>query len=178
MGWIIFLGQPTTFSARLRMVFVQLCTPFVKLGDYVPFVQSRRALAKQNEELHRENDVLRQQVRALSETGRENLRLRQLLSLKEHPAFHTVSARVISRDASNWYKSIQIDRGSNDGIRVDTAVLNADGLIGKIVAVTKGEARVLLLADPNCKVSAFLRTHANPASRRALAPLSRSRHAA
>ena len=162
VGWIMLLGQPTTISTKLRMVFAQLCTPLVKLGDYVPFVQSRRALAKQTEELHRENEVLRQQVRALSETGRENLRLRQLLDLKEHTAFHTVSARVIGRDASNWYKSIQVDRGSNDGIRVDTAVLNADGLIGKIVAVTKGEARVLLLADPNCKVSALLQDTREP----------------
>jgi rod shape-determining protein MreC len=162
VGWIIFLGQPTTFSARLRMVLVQLCTPFVKLGDYVPVVQSRRALAKQNAELRGENDVLRQQVRALSETGRENIRLRQLLDLKEHTAFHTISARVIGRDASNWYKSIQIDRGSSDGIRVNTAVLNADGLIGKIIAVTKGEARVLLLTDQNCKVSALLQDTREP----------------
>src|SRR5258708_23935542 len=77
------------------MVFVQLCTPFVKLGDYFPFVQSRRVLAKQNEELHQENDVLRQEVRALSETGRENIRLRELLNLKEHAAF-TPSPRASS----------------------------------------------------------------------------------
>ena len=156
VGWIIFLGQPTSFSTKLRMVFVQLCTPLVKLGDYFPFVQSRRVLAKQNEDLHQENDVLRQEVRALSETGRENIRLRELLNLKEHTAFHTVAARVIGRDSSNWWKSIQIDRGSNDGVRENLAVLNADGLIGKIISVTRGEARVLLLSDPNCKVSALL----------------------
>jgi len=162
VGWIIFLGQPTSFSTKLRMVFVQLCTPFVKLGDYFPFVQSRRVLAKQNEELHQENDVLRQEVRALSETGRENIRLRELLNLKEHTAFHTVTARVIGRDSSNWWKSIQIDRGSNDGVRENLAVLNADGLIGKIVSVTHGEARVLLLSDPNCKVSALLQDTREP----------------
>ena len=99
------------------MIFVQLCTPFVKLGDYFPFVQSRRLLAQQNEQLRHDNDLLRQQVRALGETGRENLRLRQLLDLKEHTAFRTVTARVIGRDASNWWKSLQIDRGSNDGLR-------------------------------------------------------------
>src|SRR5258708_36959888 len=115
------------------MVFIQLCTPFVKLGDYFPFVQSRRVLAKQNEELHQENDVLRQEVRALSETGRENIRLRELLNLKEHAAFHTVTARVIGRDSSNWWKSIQIDRGSNAGVRDNLTLLNADGLIGKVI---------------------------------------------
>ena len=144
------------------MVFVQLSTPFVKLGDYFPFVQSRRLLAKQNGELRRENDALRQQVRALGETGDENLRLHRLLSLKEPAATHTITARVIGRDASNWWESIQIDRGGNDGLHINMAVLNADGLIGKIVSVTKGESRVLLLTDPNCKVSALLQNTREP----------------
>jgi rod shape-determining protein MreC len=158
----MLLGQPNAFSGKLRMVFVQLGTPFVKLGDYFPFVQSRRLLARQNEELRRENDALRQQVRALGETGDENLRLHQLLSLKEHTPFHAVTARVIGRDASNWWESLQIDRGSNDGLHMNMAVLNADGLIGKIVFVTKGDSRVLLLTDPNCKVSALLQNTREP----------------
>lgn len=162
VGWIVFLGQPTAFSTKLRMVFVQLCTPLVKLGDYFPFVHSRRQLAQQNEKLQQDNDVLRQQVRALSETGRENLRLLQLLNLKEHTAYRNVAARVIGRDASNWWKSIQIDRGINDGVRNDMPVLNADGLIGKTISVTRGEARVLLLVDPNCKVSALLQDSREP----------------
>jgi rod shape-determining protein MreC len=162
VGWIIFLGQPTSFSTKLRMVFVQLCTPFVKLGDYFPFVQSRRVLAKENLQLRQENDVLRQEVRALGETGRENIRLHELLNSKERSAYHTVTARVIGRDSSNWWKSIQIDRGSDDGVHQNLAVLNADGLIGKTISTTRGEARVLLLSDPNCKVGALLQDTRDP----------------
>lgn len=164
VGWIAFLGQPNAFSGKLRMIFVQFGTPFVKLGDYFPFVQSRRLLARQNEELRQQNEALRQQVRALGEAGDENLRLHQLLGLKERGAFHTVTARVIGRDASNWWKSIQIDHGTNDGLRKNLAVLDADGLVGKIVSVTKGESRVLLLTDPNCKVSALLENTREPVS--------------
>ncbi len=162
VGWIVFLGQPTSFSSKLRMVFVQLSTPFVELGDYFPFVQSRRLLARQNEQLLHDNDLLRQEVRALSETGRENLRLRQLLDLKEHSGFRTVTARVIGRDTSNWWRSLQIDRGSNDGLADNMAVLNADGLIGKTISVTRGQARVLLLIDPNCKAAALLQDTREP----------------
>lgn len=162
VGWIVFLGQPTSFSSKLRMVFVQFCTPFVELGDYLPFVQSRRLLARQNEQLRQDNDLLRQEVRALGETGRENLRLRQLLNVKERSAFRAITARVIGRDASNWWKSLQIDRGSNDGLADNMAVLNADGLIGKTVSVTRGQARVLLLIDPNCKAAAFLQDTREP----------------
>jgi rod shape-determining protein MreC len=162
LGWVIFLGQPTAVSTRLRMIFGQLGTPFVKLGDWIPAVHSRRQLARQTEELHAENEALRRQANAFAEIGRENLRLRQLLNLKEPAAFHTIGARVLGRDASNWWKSIQIDRGAQDGIHTNMPVINADGLVGKIIAVTRGEARVLLLTDPNCKVSALLQDSREP----------------
>jgi len=162
VGWIVFLGQPTAFSTKLRMMFVQLGTPLVKLGDYFPFVHSRRLLARQNEGLRHDNNALRQEVRVLGETGRENLRLLQLLNLKEHTAYRNVTARVIGRDASNWWKSIQIDRGINDGVRDQMPVLNASGLVGKTISVSRGEARVLLLVDPNCKVSALLQDSREP----------------
>lgn len=162
VGWIVFLGQPTRVSARLHMIFVQLCTPLVELGDSIPFVQSRRLLARQNEQLRHDNDLLRQEVRALSETGRENLRLRQLLDFKQHSAFHVVTARVIGRDTSNWWKSLQIDRGSNDGLADNMAVLNADGLIGKTISVTRSQARVLLITDSNCKVAGLLQDTRGP----------------
>jgi rod shape-determining protein MreC len=138
------------------MIFVQLSTPFVKLGDYIPAVKSRRDLDRQNHELRAENEILRQQVRALAEAGNENLRLTRLLKLTEHTGFKTIAARVIGSDAGNSWKSIQIDRGTNDGLRENLAVLDADGLIGKVIKVTRGEARVLLLVDSNCKVSALL----------------------
>jgi rod shape-determining protein MreC len=144
------------------MVFAQLGTPFIKLGGRFPFVQSRRLLAKQNEELRQQNEALRLQVLALGKMGDDNLQLQQLLGRKESVAFRTVAGRVIGHDASNWWKSIQIDRGSNDGLHKNLAVINADGLVGKIVSVTKGESRVLLLTDPNCKVSALLQNSREP----------------
>jgi len=161
-GWIILIGQPTAVALKLRRLSVQLTTPFVKLGDYIPLVKSRRDLANQNRELRAANDLLRQQLRAFDENVAENLRLNQKLAFKERQQFRTIGARVIGRDASNWYRSLQIDRGANDGLHPDLAVLNADGLIGKITAVTAGEARVLLLTDPSCKVSALLQGSREP----------------
>jgi len=153
VGWIILLGQPTAVSLKLRMIFAQLSTPFVRLGDYIPTVKSRRDLEKQNQELRAANNNLRLQVQRFSEVSRENLRTSRF---KDYPNHRTIGARVIGRDTGNWWKSIQIDRGSNDGIRPNQAVINADGIVGKTIAVTRGESRVLLLTDPNCKASALL----------------------
>ena len=161
-GWIVLIGQPTAVATKLRLLAVQLSTPFVKLGDYLPTIKSRRDLDNQNRELRAANDLLRQQLRAFDATVAENLRLNKTLAFKERLPYRTIGARVIGRDASNWYKSLQIDRGAADGLRPDLAVLNADGLIGKITAVTRTEARVLLLTDPNCKASALLQTSREP----------------
>ena len=161
-GWIVLIGQPTAFTTRLRTLAVQLSTPFVKLGDYIPVVKSRRDLEKQNRELRAANDLLRQQLRAFDATVAENLEHNELLAFKKRVPYRTLCARVIGRDASNWYQSLQIDRGTDDGLRPELAVLNADGLIGKITTVTRAEARVLLLTDPTCKASALLQTSREP----------------
>lgn len=155
-AWIIFLGQPTHLSVAVRSVMVRLCTPFVSLGDYIPVVRSRRQLARENAALRSQNAVLQQQLLATTEAGAENGRLRELLKLRERLPHKVVVARVTGRDASNWWKSIQIDRGARDGLRENLPVINAHGIVGKTVSVTKGEARVLLVVDPNCKVSALL----------------------
>lgn len=162
LGWIIFLGQPTAVSTKLHMIFVQLSTPFVKLGDQIPVVHARRQLDQENKNLRAENDSLRQQVQSLAEAGRRNLELERQLGFRQRAPFRTLGARVIGRDTSNWWKSIQIDRGAQDGLRENLAVVNADGLIGKVVSVTKGEARVLLLSDANCRASALLQDSRTP----------------
>ena len=162
VGWIIFLGQPTAFSTKLRGWFVALGTPFIKLGDAIPFVHARRQLARDNQQLRDENNHLRQQVRFLSEAGRENLELSRLLKLKQQLPIRALGARVISRDTSNWWRSLQIDRGTTDGLRENLAVVSADGVVGKIISATSGEARVLLLIDPNCKAAAVLQDTREP----------------
>lgn len=162
LGWVMFLGQPTAVSARLRGALARLTSPLVKLGDWFPTVRSRRELAAENQKLRTEIEALRQRERTAREMARENRRLERLLDMKSRVPHTTIAARVIGRDASNWWKSIQIDRGLQDGVRENMAVVNADGLVGKTVAVTRGEARVLLLLDPDCKVSALLEESREP----------------
>ena len=134
----------------------------MRLVDFVPVVRSRRELAKENDRLRTENDRLQQRERALAETVAENQRLQRLLHLAGHASLRTIGARVIGRDASNWWRTIQLDRGSDDGVRVNRPILNADGLVGKVISVTRDESRALLLLDPNCKVSALLQKTREP----------------
>lgn len=156
LAWVLLLGQPTAFGAGLRTIFVRLATPFERLADLIPVIHSHRSLAQQTDQLRAENADLRRQLAELQHHQAENQQLRSLLHIKQAAPWRTVGARVIGRDASNWWKSIQIDRGSDDGIRPNLPVLSATGLIGKTISVTRGESRVLLLIDPTCKAGALL----------------------
>ncbi len=156
LAWILLLGQPTAFGSHLRLLFLRLATPFERIADLVPLIRTRGQLARANDQLRADNNDLRQQLTELQHQRAENQQLRALLQIKQAAPWRTVGARVIGRDASNWWRSIQIDRGSDDGLRPDQPVLSAGGLVGKTVAVTRGESRVLLLIDPGCKAGAIL----------------------
>ena len=65
-----------------------------------------------------------------------------------------VIARVIARSPTVWWSSVQINRGSSDGIEVDQPVITGDGLAGKVTAVTGGTATVTLITDERSSVSA------------------------
>jgi rod shape-determining protein MreC len=158
LAWALLLGQPTAFGARLRKFCVMLATPLERIADLIPAFHT----SANNDKLRAENNDLRRQVAELQHHRAENQQLRALLQIKQAAPWRTVGARVIGRDASNWWKSIQIDRGSDDGIRPHQTVLSATGLIGKTISVSSGESRVLLLLDATCKVGALLETTREP----------------
>jgi rod shape-determining protein MreC len=60
------------------------------------------------------------------------------------------------RDPANWWRTIQIDLGSRDGIQTNLPVLTNEGLVGRISAVSFVSSQVVLIGDPNCKVSALV----------------------
>ena len=64
------------------------------------------------------------------------------------------------RDPANWWRTVQIDLGSRDGLRENLPVLTADGLVGRVSSVGLTRSQVVLIGDPNCRVSALVE---NPA---------------
>ena len=105
-----------------------------------------------------ENERLRDEVAELrerlgeSETARHDVReLRQIVGLHETEVFpqgtDPVGARVIVRSPTVWYATIGIDKGSDDGVRVDQPVIAAGGLVGKVTDVSGGSAQVTLITD-------------------------------
>ncbi len=112
----------------------------------------------ENADLHAEVETLRERAVGADAALAENAQLRKLVGLDRSGAipsgFDPVTARVIARSPTVWFSDVTIDAGSGDGVEVDDPVVNGDGLVGKVSAVTGGSAKVTLIADHSSAVSA------------------------
>lgn len=111
----------------------------------------------ERDKLKKENVQLQRQVTALDNADRENRQLVKLVALDKTGSLaglEPVTSRVIGRSPTIWYSTLNIDKGSSAGVRVDQAVVSGDGLVGRISAVTTGAAQVTLLTDQSSGVSA------------------------
>jgi rod shape-determining protein MreC len=111
----------------------------------------------ERDKLEAERDSLRQQVARLQIAERENAELRDMVDYAKGSgidAYEPVAARVYSRSNSTWYSTIEINKGSSDGLAEDQPVINGKGLVGKVKTVSDGNAVVMLLSDSEFGVSA------------------------
>ncbi|MDP9377399.1 MAG: rod shape-determining protein MreC [Actinomycetota bacterium] len=113
---------------------------------------------EERDELKAERDRLRREVAALELHRRDNEQLRSMLEFNASMGierFQPVKGRVIARSPNVWYSTLQINQGSSDGLQRGQPVVNGEGLVGKIKAVSSGSAWVTLITDQEFGVSAL-----------------------
>ncbi|MEN8143184.1 MAG: rod shape-determining protein MreC, partial [Thermodesulfobacteriota bacterium] len=85
-----------------------------------------------------------------------NVRLSKLLDLKETIAPPTLTARIIGRDPSQWFKTFSIDRSSSDGVAKGMPVVTIEGVIGHVLDGGSHHAKVLQANDPNSAIEVLI----------------------
>ena len=128
------------------------------MRDTAGWTRDTARAKSENDSLRRENSKLRRDLARAQTDERDLAQLRGLESLAGRRSFpggyEPVTARVIARSPSAWYASIGIDRGRDDGVRLDQPVIASEGLIGTVTQVTGDTARVTLITDETSAVSA------------------------
>ena len=111
-----------------------------------------------NRKLRREVRELRSRLAAAEAGARDARELRSLVGFNRSGGFpagyEPVAARVIARSPTVWYATVTIDKGSDQGVRVNQPVISGAGLVGKVSDVAPDAARVTLLTDHTSGVSA------------------------
>lgn len=156
---LVILNLPSGTAARLKLMIGSLFLPLFGLtstahqmaGRAGDALVPRNELLRQNEALLRENQQLQLQAVQAAEMNRENDRLRQLVGWQRQKPWKVKLARVVLRDPANWWRTVQIDLGSRDGMTNNLPVLTTAGLVGRISSVSLTRSQVVLLGDPTCK---------------------------
>jgi rod shape-determining protein MreC len=113
-------------------------------------------LREENTSLQKEIDALRMGNYRYRELLSTTKRLQELLQFKETIDWPVLAAQVIGRDPTGWFKSVIIDKGGNSGLKVNMPVVNARGVVGRLVSVSNNYAKALLIIDQNSAVDSII----------------------
>ena len=87
---------------------------------------------------------------------KDNIRLRQILSLQELSNNEHISAAVISRKTGSWWRQIILNKGSKDGVEIGSTVTGPGGLLGIVKSTSLFTSSVTLLTSPESKVGVWV----------------------
>lgn len=121
-------------------------------GDYVDLT----GVQEENQRLRLEIERLRAETGRLQEIQITNQRLNKLLGFIQDSPMVLSAARVIGRDPSNWYQTLIINKGSEDGLQGDMGVMTSLGVVGRVIKVKPKLAQVLLMVDRNSAIAALV----------------------
>ena len=130
-----------------------------KVNNNEKFFENINELKQENEQLKQRTSELEQSLREYEIIKNENEQLKQELNLSEkYGQYTTVPGTIISRDISNYSKTIVINVGREDGIAEKMTVIANEGLVGYVVSVTSHTAKIQIITDSASSTSCLTST--------------------
>jgi len=117
-----------------------------------------RHVREQNQDLQKTIDRLRLEQASLLEDARQGQRLQELLDFQHRYIYTTLPAQAIGSSGSDQSRVFYVDKGSNNGLKPDMAVITADGIVGKVRDVFPTTAQVLMINDQTSGAGVILET--------------------
>ena len=87
---------------------------------------------------------------------KDNIRLREILSLQQLSNNDNISAAVISRKTGGWWRQIILNKGSKDGVEIGSTVTGPGGLLGRVNNTSLFTSSVTLLTSPESKLGVWV----------------------
>ncbi|MDC7295214.1 MULTISPECIES: rod shape-determining protein MreC [unclassified Butyrivibrio] len=164
-GMIVITFNTSLFTGPLNSFTGIFIVPFQKgittVGTFLKQSGDRLSsitqLLSENEQLKEQIDELTIANTNLEQEKYELTELRELYALDaQYENYKKTGARIIAKDAGNWYYSFVIDKGSDDGIAVDMNVIAGAGLVGRVMDVGPDWAKVQSIIADNSSVSGMV----------------------
>ena len=147
--------------SAISMVVVPLQKGMNNLGlwtyDKYTTLQEISVVLDENKNLQSQIDELTEENNQLKQDSYELNRLRELYELdQQYAGYSKVGARVIEVTTDNWHSSFKIDKGTDDGLKVDMNVIASGGLVGIISETGSNYSIVKTITENNSNVSGML----------------------
>lgn len=147
--------------SAISMVVVPLQKGMNNLGlwtyDKYTTLQEISVVLDENKNLQSQIDELTEENNQLKQDSYELNRLRELYELdQQYAGYSKVGARVIEVTTDNWHSSFKIDKGTDDGLKVDMNVIANGGLVGIISETGSNYSIVKTITENNSNVSGML----------------------
>ncbi|HET9782805.1 MAG TPA: rod shape-determining protein MreC [Candidatus Dormibacteraeota bacterium] len=146
-------GAAKSALAPLEETMTSAANGVTRVASILGDVSSLRA---ENARLQAADEQLRRQVVELDAAAKENAQLRQALSFQKSSGHKVVAADVIGTGPDALSRTMEIDRGTADGIRAGMVVVTGAGLLGRVREAGPHAANVQTLADPQSRVNVYL----------------------
>lgn len=158
---VVLLKLPARTTANLKLAISGLFLPLYglansseKLANAASYAAvPKRQLIDRIVTLEKELADSRVQLTRAADILQENSRLRDALGMQRLMPWKMKLGRVISRDPANWWRTMKVDLGSRDGVKNNATVLSPLGLVGRVSEVGYATSQVVLVGDPDCRVS-------------------------
>ena len=169
---LMILGKiESRFVETLRVTVTDVAAPVLEVLSHpaatmASAVEEFRKLIHlqgENVRLREENLRLRQWHAVAQKLQQENAAYKSLLNFVDDPRPVFITARVIGDAGGAYVRTVLLNAGTGDGVRVGQAVTNADGLVGRVVEAGNHSARILLLTDLNSRVPVVIESTRVPA---------------
>lgn len=158
-------ARQTDSNQRVIRVWAQTVADFVQspvttvssaVTNYFQSISTLRTAQSERDELKQKVEELNVELQNTKSLADENKRLKSLLELKENSKYKVLPAQIIGRDASAWFDTSIINRGSLDGIKLNMTVVTNGGLVGRVTAVSPLTAQVDLITRDKSGVGAVV----------------------
>jgi len=158
LTFLIINSSTITNSARIGFMdfTAMILNAGRSAGSAVKSLLPFASLREENKALRGRIDLLTRKIEEMKLLYVENERLKNIINFRKTVAYTTIPSQVIGRDPSNWSNSIIIDKGLNNGVRQNRAVISTKGLVGRVLELGRYSSKVLLITDPNSKVGVLI----------------------
>lgn len=158
---LLIVDEQTQLMTQVRMVLATVVQPIEQLARLPEswFAQGNQALSEQAN-LRNEVERLRNQVllssyekQQMAQVMKENERLRMLLGVSSRiTQGKLMISSVVDYNPSPFKRVVTLNKGTSDGVRLGLPVMDAQGMMGKIISTSYYESHLLLITDADMQI--------------------------